>query len=168
MNHQIPPSSVDASGFGETVKMFRPNKTKTGAAITVQAVKSRGANPVETVNIEGAYWAAGERAARWEEKTTVQVSRQELPKFAATLTGFSPGMEAKFHGESKNTGYSMDSTTMELSVFSPGRKIAIRLNPDEVFWLTSLVLSQMKCSRPGLSVSDILNLLKLSYSKPRR
>ncbi|QCF28043.1 hypothetical protein [Hydrocarboniclastica marina] len=157
-----------AGGFGETVKIYRPNKSGVGAAITVQAVTSRGENPISTVNIEAAYWPAAAKAPLWQEKTVVQVSKSELPAFAATLSGFLPSMSAKFHGSAKNTGYSLDGRTMELSVFAPSRKIRVELNPEELFWLNTLVMSQLKTFRPGLSASDMLNILKLSYARRGR
>jgi|SRR5690554_2367591 len=150
--------------FGETVKVYRRSRTRTGTAVTVQAVTSRGKTPVPTVNIEMAYWPPAEKTPRWGEKISVQVTKSELPVVAAVLAGLRQEMTAQYHGEEKNVGYSVSNFGRVLKVFRPGEALEVELNEHEHYWLLDLVLSRLQACRPTATISDLLNMLKITCS----
>jgi hypothetical protein len=154
---QRQPASPDGQ-FGEALKFFRPQ-----VACTVQKVSTRGGKD-RTLNLELA--PVLNREANWDEKTTVQVSSVELPRFCACLLRILPQVEFKYHGEHKNKSYQLQWQSgggLRLDLSKPGKKQFIALTGDEVFWVADMAIDQLHHNVQTMSKTDLMNLLTRSF-----
>lgn len=154
---QKQPASPDGQ-FGEALKFFRPQ-----VACTVQRVATRADNG-NSLNLELA--PVSDSNARWGEKLIVQVSSTELPRFCACVLRITPGIEFKYHGESRNKSYSLQwqsGGVLRIDLSTQGKRLFIPLTGDEVFWLAEMALDQLHKNTQSMTKTDLMNLLSRSF-----
>ena len=147
----------DINRFGATVKVFRGK-----VGFTAQAVTARDEFVTHTLNLELADKISS--GYDWANKTTVQVSRAELPRFCAVLIGLKRRAEGKYHGETKNKSWHLvwGDEGLGLKLSDKGKWRSVFFGEEDLFWLSSLCVDQLGRNTGAETQSDTLNMLKLS------
>jgi len=150
-----------ASGkFGESLTLHHSN-----AALQLQRVHPKGQDHRHTLNVEIARAVSFE--PNWADKLVIQVSLTELPEITAVLLGLLPGTQNKYHGENRNKGYEVTNTKDDRTwaIFEPGTKKFFNFTPEEAFWLADFALGALAANTHGRTLSDVMNLLKITYRR---
>ena len=111
---------------------------------------------VHTISMDAALAdPATSKKYTWDsDKIRIQLTRAELPVVAAVLFGIRRKCEYLHHGEDKNKGFSMENQggRIFVKVFAAQRKVrAVPIEASDVFYISSLFISQLIKSNPWLS-----------------
>ncbi|MGF1546786.1 MAG: hypothetical protein ACFCUG_05635 [Thiotrichales bacterium] len=104
----------------------------------------------------------------WNNKTTIQLPRNELLSMAAVMLGLLPKSEFKHHSAYGSKSYSLEHQREKIFVMvaEKGKPIrAVALAPEDTFQVISLVFRQIKANTPWLSVIEIMQLIELTVVK---
>lgn len=131
------------------------------AALCFEADMTRANLP--TIAIDGAPSVAP-RSYNWNSKIRIQLTRQELPEVAAVLIGARPKCSFKSHGSQKDKGFEIerqDGGKVFVKVFGGNGQgaCAVPVMPNDVFYVTSLVLRQLMAATGLPSLMDVTALL---------
>lgn len=154
----------ESAVFGETLKFYRPRQV----ALTVQTVVSRSVRRTPTCNFEMAQPSTLDSSQfDWANKTVVQLTYLELPRFTAVCLGLVPVFSGRYHGESKNKSLEAEFTgLLKLSISKPGNKMFFQLNTEERFYLARHMVKVLGahdgCNSPDATIA----LLKEVYRSP--
>jgi hypothetical protein len=108
---------------------------------------------------------AGERGYDWDNKTIIQLPRNELLDVVAIMLGMIP------RGEFDQTGlHSAKSYTVEhqnekvfFMVMERGKPIrAVGLCPEDTYQVVALFLKQLKNNSPWMTTSEIIDLIEMT------
>lgn len=152
-------ASVEKS-YGKSVHVYG-----TTGALCFQAGTTTDKS-THTLSIQGA--RANGRAFDWKDKIQLSVSRSELPIVTATILGINENCEFMFHGANKNKGYALtnqDSGLFVRVLEKNKQAVAVPIDATNLFYVSALFLEQIKKNFEGLSVSDLIGLLKLTTRK---
>lgn len=121
----------------------------------------------ETVMLEGAS-AIGPKSFNWGNKTSIQITKSELPHVISTLLGIKPFYEAKSHGEAKNKGFTLkwqtlnSSTTLFVNILEGGKpSVAVPVAGFEAMMLGHMALVQYLQNFPGLTADACIKSLEI-------
>lgn len=150
--------------FGEVVKFYRPGQV----ALTVQTVVSRSLRKTPTCNFEMAQPLDNDPSQYdWANKTVVQLTYLELPRFTAVCLGLVPVFKGRYHGDSRNKSLEAEfSGILKISVAKPGKKLFFQLNTEERFYLSRLMIKVLGSQDGGYAPSETIALLKEIYRSP--
>lgn len=117
-----------------------------------------------TLRLEAAK-AIGERKYDWNNKITIQLTRDELPCVAAVFLGILPKTEGKNHGvgDQQGKGFEIEHQGNKLfvKVFAPQKPpCAVPVSPEDAFTVASLLVRQIRKGKPWLSGNDIITMLR--------
>ncbi|MGF1644513.1 MAG: hypothetical protein ACFCUJ_12765 [Thiotrichales bacterium] len=104
----------------------------------------------------------------WNNKTTIQLPRNELLSMAAVMLGLLPKSEFKHHSAYGSKSYSLEHQREKIFVMvaEKGKPIrAVALSPEDTFQVISLVFRQIKANAQWLSVIEIMQLIELTVVK---
>jgi hypothetical protein len=146
------------------------------AAFTMQMAKSRPSSASEdaegfyTVNIEAAPAKAesgGNRSFDWQNKITLQLTRNEIVVVAAVFYGFMPSCTFSSHGPAKDKGFSMDRKDGGIiaRVNATGRSLAVKLTPPDIFYMGAILTRQLLAQTPWLDSQMLRDLLQGAFSE---
>ena len=145
------------------------------AAFTMQMAKSRPSSASEdaegfyTVNIEAAPANAesgGVRSFDWQNKITLQLTRNEIVVVAAVFYGFMPSCTFSSHGTAKDKGFSMERKDGGIiaRVNATGRSHAVKLTPPDIFYMGAILTRQLLTQTPWLDSQMLRDLLQGAFS----
>jgi len=112
--------------------------------------------------LEGAK-AVAPRKYNWAkgQKVSVQFTLQELPVVAAVFLGVLPSCEFKNHGPEGNKWFSIENQGGKffVKVGQAANAIAVPMTSNDAFYVTQIVLDQIKAGRPSFSHTDTMQLI---------
>lgn len=129
------------------------------AALSFEADMTR--NDAYTIALDAAS-TTGPRTYDWKNKIRIQLTRAELPVVAAVLVGARAKCEFKNHGPENNKGFSMERQGEKVFIKVFGSNVPVKAVPVEapdVFYVTTLVIRQLRKNAPWLDPTSITNLL---------
>lgn len=130
------------------------------AALCFEADTTRGGVP--TIALDAAS-ATGPRSYNWGQKTRIQMTRAELPMVAAVLIGARQSCKFSSHGPDKTKGFSMErqGTKVFTKVFEKdGGVKAVPIEAADAFYVTTLLLLQIRKISPWLDASSTIELVR--------
>ncbi|MHB8315578.1 MAG: hypothetical protein ACYDCW_07615 [Acidithiobacillus ferrivorans] len=145
------------------------------AAFTMQMAKSRPSSASEdaegfyTVNIEAApakSESGGNRSFDWQNKITLQLTRNEIVVVAAVFYGFMPSCTFSSHGPANDKGFSMERKDGGIiaRVNATGRSYAVKLTPPDIFYMGAILTRQLLAQTPWLDSQMLRDLLQGAFS----
>jgi len=146
------------------------------AAFTMQMAKSRPSSSSEdaegfyTVNIEAApakSESGGNRSFDWQNKITLQLTRNELVVVAAVFYGFMSSCTFSSHGPANDKGFSMERKDGGIiaRVNATGRSYAVKLTPPDIFYMGAILTRQLLAQTPWLDSQMLRDLLQGAFSE---
>tara|TARA_R110002050_G_scaffold27724_1_gene71843 strand:- start:12536 stop:13141 length:606 start_codon:yes stop_codon:yes gene_type:complete len=121
----------------------------------------------ETVMLEAAN-ATGPKQFNWSDKTSIQITKNELPHVIAVLLGIKEKFEGRSHGPQKNKGFSMiwqtnGNTTNLFVSLTEGGKPAKGV---PISGMDAMMLGHMSCVQyirnfPGLTSEACIRSLEI-------
>jgi len=114
-----------------------------------------------TVAIETAP-AIRAREYDWSAKTRIQATRGELVSIAAVFAGFLPQCRFDSHGEGKDKGFSIErqGRGIFLRTWRKGAAHAVPIPFEDAFYLSNMVLCQLRRNQPWMDSMSILAQLR--------
>ena len=145
------------------------------AAFTMQMAKSRPSGSSEdaegfyTVNIEAAPAkpeSGGNRSFDWQNKITLQLTRNEIVVVAAVFYGFMPSCTFSSHGPANDKGFSMERKDGGIiaRANATGRSYAVKLTPPDIFYMGAILTRQLLTQTPWLDSQMLRDLLQGAFS----
>jgi len=124
------------------------------AALTFEETTSR--HEGQTISVDAA--AKQGETVLWKDKIIFQFTVDELPVLAAVLIGALPEFDFKFHGEKKDksVGVYRRANAVLFKVVHGQKCFTVPVPPGQLFHLSSLVMSQLSASWPGIDGSMML------------
>ncbi len=107
----------------------------------------------------------------WDNKTTIQLPRNELLAMAAVMLNLLPKAEFKHHSAYGSKSYSIEHQREKVFVMvaEKGKPIrAVALSPEDTFQVVTLVFKQIKANANWLTVGEIMQLIELTVVKMKR
>lgn len=123
-------------------------------------------NEWETVMLEAAT-STGPRKFNWSQKTSLQITKNELPHVISVLLGIKPSYEAQSHGEEKNKGFKLiwqqqQSTSLFVTVFEGGKPaMGVPVSGFDAMMLGHMALVQYVRNFPGLTTEACIKSLEI-------
>ncbi|MCU8005409.1 hypothetical protein [Shewanella sp. SM96] len=121
----------------------------------------------ETVMLEGAS-AIGPKTFNWGNKSSIQITKSELPHVISTLLGIKPLFEMKSHGAEKNKGATLkwqtqgNVTTLFVNIYEGGKPaIAVPIGGFEAMMLGHMALAQYLQNFPTLTADACIRSLEI-------
>ncbi|MDE9446855.1 hypothetical protein KKJ04_14890 [Xenorhabdus bovienii] len=154
--------------FEEAVKFYndRQRDEKKCTALNVQ-YSTREKSKELTVNVEVAKIISG--VAGWDNKMTLQLSKDELTGFCELLFGLKKKVEFNYHGTNKNKGLTVhnnDSKGVMLVFSEAGATLQHMLSHNQRIELGVFILRRQAMAWK-ISVSDVLAVLRQSVAISR-
>lgn len=135
------------------------------AALCFEADVTKGDD--HTIALDAAL-ATAPRQFNWGDKIRIQLTRAELPTVAAVLLGILPGCEFGNHGPENNKGFSIERQQggkVYVKVFAKGLGVrGVPIMPQDLYYVASLFMRQLKKATPWLDDSGVLALLKATQA----
>lgn len=161
-----PPSTQHSERYhGAFAEFFSLKCHGNKAAIELKPSISR--KGWETIMLEGAI-ATGPKQFNWGNKTSIQITKSELPHVISTFLGIKPIYEAKSHGEAKNKGYSLrwqtqgNSTSLFVNIFEGGKQaMGVPISGFDSMMLGHIALVQYLQNFPGLTADACIKSLEI-------
>jgi len=126
--------------------------------------------PTPTVRLDAAM-AVRDREYDWSEKISVQLTKTELPMVTAVFLGLIPSFEGKNHGPQKTKGFSVNhqGQNLYIEVFNKDqKKRAVRVGPEDAFYVSQILIRQLRAGAPWLNNHDIMTLLHAVIAKMKQ
>ncbi|MCB1810543.1 MAG: hypothetical protein KDK04_02295 [Candidatus Competibacteraceae bacterium] len=160
-------SSEEAPKANSTIQVEREQCRVYGgkAALCVESDDTRHGEP--TLRIEAAV-ATAPKQYDWNQKITVQLTREELPMVTATVLGLLGKCECKNHGPENDKGLEVihQGGNLFVRVFQKGQSVrAIPVNASDTYYLAALCLRQCRKAAPWLSDQGVVSTLKLTVQR---
>lgn len=111
--------------------------------------------------------SSGERSYAWENKICIQLTPAELPFVLGVFLGFIKKCDYKGHGaqNTKSFGVEHQGTKLFMNVSEKDKKMkAVPVTLGDGYLVVTLLLRQMRKATPWLSVSEIINLVRLTVT----
>lgn len=160
------PSPQSVERYSGAFKEFASLKCH-GSKAAIELKPSISRKGWETILLEGAS-AIGPKLFNWKNKTSIQITKSELPHVISTLLGIKPFYEAKSHGAEKNKGFSLKwqtqgtSTTLFVNVFEGGKPaVGVPVSGFEAMMLGHMALVQYLQNFPGLTADACIKSLEI-------
>jgi hypothetical protein len=133
------------------------------SALTIEATETRGEG-YPTLTIEGADKRSDSKSFAWQAKIAVQLTRQELPLFIATLLGLRPRFEAGYHGPERNKGVVLErqESNLYVKLSEAGRVVGVPVGYCDGVHLGAFALERLHASHPRLDSQSLLAILKMT------
>ena len=127
------------------------------AALCFSADETAAGHP--TVRIEAAP-ALGGRRYDWGTKLALQATVKELPQILAVLMGWAPSLVVKNHGPAADKGLKLELQGVNVfcGLWQGKRAMAVPITAPDAYFVTDLVLRQLRRASPHLSSDAILEL----------
>ncbi len=112
----------------------------------------------------------GERGYDWDNKTVIQLPRNEMLMVAAVLLGMYPRVEYRQSNGHASKSYSIEHQDEKIFVMvgERGRPIrAVGMSPEDTYHVVSLFLRQLKENAPWLTVDEIITLIDMTVVRMR-
>ena len=128
------------------------------AALCFEADETR--KGVHTVCLDAAASTAP-REYDWNNKIRVQFTRDELLVVTAVFFGLLPSCKYDSHGEGKDKGFSIEDQGKNLfiKVFAKGAARAVPVTPEDAYYVSAILMRQLRKNSPWMSCSDILQMI---------
>ncbi len=103
-----------------------------------------------------------------QNKLSLQVSKEELPKFIATLMGWHQNLKGNYHGEDKVKGYELINKSEGIMVrlyskeFDPASLMLTSVN---AFELCALAIRQLVKNHPGMKPAEVMAILRSTVGR---
>lgn len=159
----------NGSQYGEQLQFFADWQKNEGrrTGLNVQYVQSRQGVP--TLMFELAPIERSGSAPRWDQKITLQLSREELAACCAVLLGCRYEFEASYHGEGRNKGVQVRSKAGEgaLVILShAGRRLMHILSPEQRISLCAFSLRRLSMlyQMPVTAVIEVVRSCELGVA----
>ena len=160
----------DKTAYGEQEqvneeRVFKGHKVY-GSKFALYAGADQTRAGIHTVRLEGAKSSAP-RQYNWDDKTSIQLTQQELPHVACVLFGWLNQCEYKNHGPEKNKGFKLVIQTQQgktglfVNIMEAGKPLcAIPVSAVDLYYLRNLVLGQLMKNETDLDSPAVLASLK--------
>jgi hypothetical protein len=127
------------------------------SALCFSADETAAGHP--TVRIEAAP-ALGGRRYDWGAKIALQATAKELPQILAVLMGWAPSLVLKNHGPAADKGLKLEvqGGNVFCGLWQQKRAFAVPITAPDAYFVTDLVLRQLRRASPHLSSDAILEL----------
>lgn len=127
------------------------------AALCFSADETAAGHP--TVRIEAAP-ALGGRRFDWGAKIALQATAKELPQILAVLMGWAPSLVLKNHGPAADKGLKLElqGPNVFCGLWQGKRAMAVPITAPDAYFVTDLVLRQLRRASPHLSSDAVLEL----------
>lgn len=125
---------------------------------------------IATIAIQAASAKEDDRGYAWEEKTVIQVPRNELLQVVAIMLGKMDRAEFRHATQYTSKSYTVEyqGNKIFFMVSERGKPIrAVGLNPDDTYQVITLFLRQLKTNSPWLSVAEIIDLIDTTVVQMR-
>lgn len=139
--------------FGKQLKIYSPKATFQFQYINIDT------SSLETIRIEAARKEGNNYD--YEQKLTIQLKRGELYEFVEFILGFTSGFKTASHDGLCLYGNTNDNSVKNLIMNKGGKKLSHNLTVSERKEV-ALFVSAQAAREAGMSVTDLLNVLKLS------
>lgn len=99
----------------------------------------------------------------WQNKLSIRLTAQELPRFLAVLLGWLPQTSGQHHGKMKDKGFELQhqGTKVFFKIMQKGAGVrAVPIGGPDLMALSALIIHQMRRNAPWLSSDSILQLVK--------
>lgn len=98
----------------------------------------------------------------WSGKTRLQATRNELVSIAAVFAGYLPRCKFDSHGEGKDKGFSLERQDrgIFLRTWRKGAAHAVPIPFEDAFYLSNMVLCQLRRNQPWMDSMSILAQLR--------
>jgi len=155
--------------YGEALTFFadwQRDETKR-TALNIQYTEKPKGN-VLTLNVEMATIGVN-NIPEWDSKISLQLSKYELTDLCSLLFGLKKKVEAKYHGQHKNKGFTLynnGATGVIIQLSEAGRVLQHLLGHHQRIELGVFVLRR-QAQAWGVSPSDVLAVLRQSVSIAR-
>lgn len=151
-----------------------PQEKKSWAPLTVHVYGSKAALCFEptmsaskfpTVKVDAALKNQGgdERSFDWQNKTTLNLTREELVTVTTAMLGFIPQAAGQYHGPAKNKGFRVanqgQNFFFEMSEGNKPKK-GIQVGVTDAYYVTNLLLRQLQNASPWMTIADVVNMLR--------
>lgn len=108
----------------------------------------------------------------WKSKLVLQLTPQEMVLFTATVMGWQPSLELRFHGDVHDRGVLVKSNEdggLLVSGNAPGRKLPVPLPPPERAALGLLCAKVQSANHPDLGMRGVLAVMRETLAlRPQR
>jgi len=150
-----------------------PQEEKSWSPLTVHVYGNKAALCFEptmsaskfpTVKIDAALKSqGGGRSFDWQDKTTLNLTREELVTVTAALLGFVPEAVGQYHGPAKNKGFRVvnqgQSFFFEVSEGQKGKR-GLPVGATDAYYVTNLLLRQLQNASPWMAVTDVVSMIR--------
>ena len=109
--------------------------------------------------------SAGERGYDWDNKTIIQLPRNELLDVVAIMLGMLPKGEFNQTGLHSSKSYTVEDQDEKVffMVMERGKPIrAVGLCPEDTYQVVALFLKQLKKNSPWMTTSEIIDLIEMT------
>lgn len=140
-------------GKGSAMEFFC-NKTKKQSVSTI-SINAASKKPDDTTTT----------GYDWENKTAIQLPRNEMLQIAAVMIGMQDSCEFRQNGTHSSKSYKVEfqESKVFFMVMERGKPIrAVGLSPEDTYQVASLFFKQLKENSPWMSVDEIIQMIELT------
>lgn len=148
--------------FGRKVRVYSHS-----GALTFEASTTREGTP--TISLDAAE-ALADMGYDWASKIQIQFTAKELPVVAAVMMGFAPFCEYGGHGEAKDKHFMLkhQRDKVFVRVWSSHGARAVPIEMPDAYYVSGLLLLQLRDAMPWLSGQEISTLLRATIGRTQK